>query len=96
MSLTLNNVQKIAKLSRLSLSSQEQESMVSQLNHIMAWVDQLQSIDISSCDNTPPLEDSMRMTEREDNVTVSNQLEDVLRNAPQAEHDMFAVPKVIE
>ena len=95
MSVDLPTVRKIASLARIGVTDAEAEAMVPELNNILGWVEQLGAIDT---DGIAPLAavipNHLRL--RDDIVTDGNLRDDVLKNAPQAEHGFFAVPKVIE
>lgn len=94
MSITKENVKKIGHLSRIKIEEGEHEQIAEQLNSIMDWIDQLNAVDTSSVDlhcNTDQL-----MEEREDIVTDGNIVDAILSNAPASQHNMFAVPKVVE
>lgn len=95
MSLTLDQVAKISRLSRIRLTDQEQENMKQELNAILHWIEQLQQVDTSQ---TPPFSDllTQEMPEREDVVNDGNNLDLLMMNAPESAHGMFAVPKVVE
>ncbi|ETD68930.1 glutamyl-tRNA amidotransferase subunit C [Pelistega indica] len=102
MSLTLNDVNRIARLSRLELDEQEQAQALLELNSMLGLIAQLQSVDTSGV--TPlahPLsvheEISLRL--REDIVTETSSLEkraELMANAPAESNGLFLVPKVIE
>jgi aspartyl-tRNA(Asn)/glutamyl-tRNA(Gln) amidotransferase subunit C len=95
LSITPDAIQKVAKLSRLSLSSFEQEAHRKSLNAIFDWIDQLQNVDVSSV--SLHIDDGMpMMVEREDCITAPNRLKEVLQNAPESQHDHFSVPKMVE
>ena len=95
MSVDATTVRKIAKLARIAVSDGEVEAMVPELNNILGWIEQLGEVDT---DGVAPLAavipNQLRL--REDIVTDGNRRDEVLANAPQAEHGFFAVPKVIE
>lgn len=95
MSVTPEQVRHIANLARIAMSDEELERLVPELNNILGWVEQLGEVDT---DGIEPLatviEQKLRM--REDAVTEGNCRDDILANAPDAEHGFFAVPKVIE
>ncbi len=94
MSITIQEVERIAKLSRIHLESFEKQAMQNQLSGILNWINQLQEVDVSSVSlNEMP---KTLMHEREDVITVPNQVDEVLANAPQTAHNMYAVPKVVE
>ena len=95
MSLTLDDVKRIAQLSRLSITEQEAEQARDQLTGIFALIEQMQAVDTAGIEPmSHPLGGSQRL--REDIVTESNQREANMRNAPAQRDGLFLVPKVIE
>ena len=95
MSVTNEDVRHIAKLARLAMSDNEIEAMVPELNSILGWVEQLGEVDTDGVDPlTAVIPNTLRL--RNDKVTDGDCRDDVLANAPVAEHGFFAVPKVIE
>jgi aspartyl-tRNA(Asn)/glutamyl-tRNA(Gln) amidotransferase subunit C len=95
MSIDLQTVKKIASLSRISVTQDEAEAMVPELNNILGWVEQLGEVDVTGVEPmTAVIPNHLRL--RDDIVTDGNVRDKVLANAPQAEHGFFAVPKVIE
>ena len=93
MSLTLDDVKRIAQLSRLSITEQEAEQARDQLTGIFALIEQ--AVDTAGIEPmSHPLGGSQRL--REDIVTESNQREANMRNAPAQRDGLFLVPKVIE
>ena len=95
MSVTNADVRHIAKLARLAMSDNEIEAMVPELNSILGWVEQLGEVDTDGVDPlTAVIPNKLRL--RDDAVTDGDCRDDVLANAPVAEHGFFAVPKVIE
>jgi aspartyl-tRNA(Asn)/glutamyl-tRNA(Gln) amidotransferase subunit C len=95
MSVDANTVRKIARLARIAVSDDDVGAMVPELNNILGWIEQLGEV---NTDGVAPLAavipNSLRL--REDIVTDGDRRDEVLANAPQAEHGFFAVPKVIE
>ena len=95
MSVDTKTVRHIAKLARISVSDAEVEALAPELSNILGWIEQLQEVDVSGVQPmTAVIPNKLRL--REDKVTDGGIREDVLRNAPVAEHGFFAVPKVIE
>lgn len=94
MTISITDVEKIAKLACIRFDEDEKTRMQTQLNGIFSWIDDLTKIDVSQVD----LHDlpAAQMQEREDLVTVQSQVKEVTQNAPQVTHDMYAVPKVVE
>ena len=95
MSVSSEQVRHIAKLARIAMSDEELERLVPELNNILGWVEQLGEV---NTDGVEPLatviEQKLRL--RDDVVNDGNIRDEVLSNAPEAQHGFFAVPKVIE
>ena len=100
MSLDKATVAHIAKLARIRVSEDELEPLATELSGILKWIEQLDEVDTSGVEPmTAVIENHLRL--REDVVdadprTAGGRREDVLANAPAAEHGFFGVPKVIE
>ena len=95
MSVDTATVRRIARLARIAVTDAEAEALVPELNNILGWVEQLQEVDVSGIEPmTAVIPNKLRM--REDVVTDGAIRDEVLANAPLAEHGFFAVPKVIE
>lgn len=95
MSVDAATVRKIASLARIATSEEEVAAMVPELNNIIGWIEQLGEVDTAGIEPLAAvIPNTLRL--REDVVTDGGKRDDVLANAPQAEHGFFAVPKVIE
>ena len=97
MSLSLDEVRRIAVLARLKLSPEEEQIFQGQLSAILEYVEQLKELDVSGVEpmthalatgDLPPL--------RDDVVRPSLPPEDALANAPAREGTCFKVPRIIE
>ena len=95
MSVSPEQVRHIAKLARIAMSDDELERLGPELNAIIGWVEQLAEVDTTGVEPLATVVDQ-KLRLREDAVTEGDQRDDVLANAPKAEHGFFAVPKVIE
>lgn len=95
MSLNQQDIRKIATLARIKIEDSEIPAIAEQLNGIMNWIDQLNTIDLKNIQEEEVSLQSL-MHEREDEITEPSQVEAILMNAPVAHHHMFAVPKVVE
>ncbi|MES2136250.1 MAG: Asp-tRNA(Asn)/Glu-tRNA(Gln) amidotransferase subunit GatC [Pseudomonadota bacterium] len=95
MSITSEQVRHIAKLARIAMSEEELERLVPEINNILGWVEQLGEVDTDGVEPLAQVID-LKLRLRDDAVTDGNIREDVLANAPDAQHGFFAVPKVIE
>ena len=95
MSVNADQVRHVARLARLALSDDEIAKMVPELNNILGWVEQLGEVDTDGVEPlTAVIDNKLRL--RDDVVNDGNVRDDVLKNAPDAQHGFFAVPKVIE
>ena len=95
MSVTPEQVRHIANLARIAMSEEELERLVPELNNILGWVEQLGEVDTEGVEPLATvIEQKLRL--RDDVVTDGDCRDEILANAPDAEHGFFAVPKVIE
>ena len=100
MSVNTADVAKIASLARIKVSDAQLEAMVPELNGILAWVEQLGEVDVSGVTPmTAVIPNTLRLRDdvvNADPLTGGGIRDDLMANAPQAEHGFFTVPKVIE
>lgn len=95
MSVDTQTVKKVASLARIAISDDDAERLAPELSNILGWIEQLGEVDTSSVQPmTAVIPNTLRL--RDDVVTDGGGRDEVLANAPQAEHGFFAVPKVIE
>ena len=95
MSVNADQVRHVAKLARIAMSDAEVEKLVPEFNNILKWVEQLGVVDTDGVEPlTAVIDIELRL--RDDVVNDGNCRDDVLKNAPEAQHGFFAVPKVIE
>ena len=95
MSVNAEQVRHVARLARLALGDDEIGRMVPELNNILGWVEQLGEVDTDGVEPlTAVIENKLRL--RDDVVNDGDCRDDILKNAPDAQHGFFAVPKVIE
>ncbi len=88
-------VSRVGVLANIALTPAEIPPLVSELNTILGWIDQLQAVDTDGIEPMDAVIPVMRPW-REDVVTDGNRQADILANAPAAAHGFFGVPKVIE
>lgn len=95
MSVDKNTVRKVARLARIAVPEERLEPMAKELNGILAWIEQLNEVDVAGVDPmTTPV--AMQLPMREDIVTDGGKQDQVLANAPKSEEGFFVVPKVVE
>jgi aspartyl-tRNA(Asn)/glutamyl-tRNA(Gln) amidotransferase subunit C len=96
MSIDEKTVRKVAKLARLALPEDRVAPMAAELNGIMAWIEQLNEVDIDGVEPMTSAVEGAALPMREDVVTEGNDPARVLANAPKSEDGFFVVPKVVE
>jgi aspartyl-tRNA(Asn)/glutamyl-tRNA(Gln) amidotransferase subunit C len=95
MSVNADQVRHVARLARIAMSDSEIEKMVPEFNNILGWVEQLAEADTEGVEPlTAVIANALRL--RDDVVDDGDCRDAVLKNAPDAQHGFFAVPKVIE
>ncbi|HSX94475.1 MAG TPA: Asp-tRNA(Asn)/Glu-tRNA(Gln) amidotransferase subunit GatC [Hydrogenophaga sp.] len=99
MSLTLQDIGRIANLARLELDPEHSERMLAQLNGFFDIVEQMNAVDTTGVEPlahpTAVMEDvALRL--RPDVVSEPNAREANQKSAPAVENGLFLVPKVIE
>lgn len=94
MSVTIKDVEHIARLAKLEFSETEKEKFTHQFNDILKYMEQLNSVDTT---NVEPLAQVIELNNvfRDDVVKPSISTEEALKNAPDKTEEHFKVPKVI-
>ena len=96
MSLTRQDVEKIAHLARLSITEAEMPVYVSSLSSIVDFVDELSRVETGGVEPMAHPLDGQRQRLRADAVTETDQHEKYQRNAPSVQAGLYVVPRVIE
>ena len=99
MSLTLQDVSRIANLARLELDDAHAQSMLTRLNGFFDIVEQMQAVDTTGVEplaHPTAVIDHVALRLRDDVVSEPNQRDANQRSAPAVERGLFLVPKVIE
>ncbi len=95
MTLTVDDVKRIADLAYIEINEDEAESTLTQLSGIFGLIESMQAVDTS---NVEPMSHAQSVTQRlrEDTVTEMDQRELFQSIAPAVETGLYLVPKVIE
>ena len=99
MSVTPKDIERAAKLSAIEISKEDHELFICRISRVFEWVETLQSIDTRDIEPLAnPLENFPEMMQpiQTDHPHQTNTSEDILREAPAREFNMFKVNKVIE
>ena len=95
MSVDTATVKKVAALARIAITDEDASRLAPELSNILGWIEQLGEVDTSGVEPmTAVIPNHLRL--RDDVVTDGGIRDQLMTNAPQAEHGFFAVPKVIE
>jgi len=94
MSISNEQVKKIAKLARIKVSEEDVNFFGGELNKILNWIEQLQEVDTDGVQPMVGME-AVQLPVREDKVTDGGIAEEVLKNAKH-KYGCFVVPKVVE
>jgi len=95
MSLSLDDVSRIARLARIEISPTEAAQTQNQLNGILAFVEQLQAVNTDGIEPMAHAADVLQRL-RPDVVTEADRREAFQAIAPETEAGLYLVPKVIE
>lgn len=88
-------VKRIAKLAHLELSTAEIQSLSHDLNEILQYVEQLDSVDTSGVEPLSHVHEVVNQM-RPDELRPSLPRDQVFRNAPDSDGTYFKVPRVIK
>jgi len=95
MSLSREDVYRIAHLARIEINEAQASATLAQLNDIFAMIEKMQRVNTDGVEPmSHPLGGSQRL--REDGVSESGQRTEIMKNAPEQIDGLFLVPRVIE
>ena len=95
MSLSLDEVKRVATLARMEVSDSESQQILDQLTGVFDLIAKMQSIDTEGVEPMAHAQDVVARL-RPDIVTESDQHELFQSIAPAVDADLYLVPKVIE
>ncbi len=95
MSISIQDVEHVAKLARLDLSEEEKQTYMKQLNAILQYADKLNELDTDQVEPTSHVMELVNVT-REDERRSSWPIEQVMKNAPEEDEGQFKVPAVLD
>lgn len=99
MSLSMQELERIAQLARLKLDPQSAPHMLDQINGFFELVDKMNAVDTQGIEplaHPAAVMQEVALRLRDDVVSEPDAREANMQNAPAAERGMFLVPKVIE
>ena len=99
MSLTPDQLQRIALLARIAVSPEEARGVTDRLNQVLGLIDQLQAVDTRGIEPMSHALDAQLAVQqrlRPDAVTETDRRAEYQAVAPAVEGGLYLVPKVIE
>lgn len=94
MSLTPEQVHKVALLARLELTPEEEEKFTGQLSNILDYFEQLSELDVTDVPPTTRAIDVSNVT-RQDQLETYAAREEILEGAPDRDGEFFKVPRIV-
>jgi len=85
----------VANLARIELSSQEKEKFQGQLGDVLKYFEKLQEVDIEGVEPTAHAFPRFNVWDEDQSINGFT-AEEALSNAPKARNDQVVVPKVVE
>jgi len=95
MSINKDTIKKISKLARISVTNEETDRLVKDLNSILKFVEQLKELNTDKITPIASVSDQV-LTMNNDEIKKINEKEEILKNAPEKNSNYYIVPKVIE
>jgi aspartyl-tRNA(Asn)/glutamyl-tRNA(Gln) amidotransferase subunit C len=95
MEITQQDVEKVAHLARLAVTSAEKDTFAKQLSQILTHVDKLIEYDTTGVEPTATVMGQVNVF-REDIIRPSLPSDKALANAPEREADGFVAPRILE
>jgi len=95
MSIDKETARRAAHLARIAVPEEELENLAKELSGIVGFMEQLLEVDVEGVDALTSVS-PMALPRRIDAVTDGDQVNKILKNAPDSREGFFAVPKVIE
>ncbi len=95
MKITVDEVEHVAKLSRLTFTPEETGLFAKQLDNILSYVDKLTELDPTGIEPTShvlPIKNVFKSDEPRPSLAP----DEALANAPERSGDFYRVPKIIE
>ncbi|MFZ1323204.1 MAG: Asp-tRNA(Asn)/Glu-tRNA(Gln) amidotransferase subunit GatC [Ignavibacteria bacterium] len=95
MSVTIKDVEKIAKLAKLKFNVSETGKLQTELNQILEYIDQLNELDLEGVEPLENINETSNVL-RKDESEKWLSTEEALKNAPSKTGKFFKVPKILD
>jgi aspartyl-tRNA(Asn)/glutamyl-tRNA(Gln) amidotransferase subunit C len=95
MSIDKETARRAAHLARIAVPEDELDNLAQELSGILGFMEQLNEVDVNGVEPLTSVS-PMALPRRADVVNDGDQVEKILKNAPDSREGFFAVPKVVE
>ena len=95
MAFTIEQVKKLASLARIHYTTEDLTKVTNELSGIFQWVEMMKEVDTSKIEPMASVGD-FSMPLSADIVSDGNKVNEIIKNAPDQSHNLFAVPKFVE
>ena len=85
----------IAALSQLEITPDTEERLIKDMNSIVGYMQMLDNLDVEHTQAMSHIYPLTNIT-REDEVTKSSEISDIIKNAPRSKDGAFMVPKMLD
>ena len=90
-----DDVLKLAKLSKLSLSEDEIVKFQKELSDILGYVEQLSSVDTTGLSETSQVTGLENVTRKDEVIDYGTTVDELMKNAPDKKDGLFKVKRVL-
>ncbi len=94
--ITVDDVLKLARLSKIQLTTEELNEFSKELQQIIKYVEQLSSVDIDGLEPTSQVTGLINVTREDELIDYGVSVDDLLKNVPNLENNQIKVKRVIE
>lgn len=93
--ITISDVLKLARLSKISLSEDELKEFNDEINEIINYIDQLASVDVKGLTPTDQVTGLTNVTRNDEIIDYGISTDQLLKNVPQKEANQIKVKRVL-
>lgn len=93
--LTREDVLKLAKLARISISDDEVDKFADEFNEILGYVEQLQGVDVSGLEPTSQVTGLTNVMRKDEVKSYGYKPKELLKNVPHVKDDLIQVKRMI-
>ena len=93
--ITISDVIKLARLSKISLSEDELKEFTDEINEIINYIDQLASVDVKGLTPTDQVTGLTNVTRNDEIIDYGISTDQLLKNVPQKEANQIKVKRVL-